>query len=113
MANKALTIPLTEELEPFKDDLEFFVQLMVRKLHVNRHKGFAENCDLADLIKGLMKELKEVTDALGEGKQFETIVEAADVSNFAFLLAARCLQVTRADFNRERGHALTAVSKGD
>jgi len=93
-----LRVPLTPELEPFRDDLEYFMRTMVRKLHVNRHKGFAEGMDTKSLVNGLMGELMELEDALKEESQFEAALEAVDVSNMAFLVALKVWQMTKSEY---------------
>lgn len=103
--NHELNIPITEELLLFKDDLEYFVSTMVRKLHTNRHKGFAENETLHGLLLGMGKEVAELVKALQEEGQFEAVVEAVDIANFAFLIAMKAMQMTRQEFEEARKSA--------
>ena len=97
-----ITIPVTPELEPFEDDLRFFVETMVRKLHCNRHKGFCEGMSMNDLISGLEVELQELKVARERESQFAVVLEASDVANFAFLVAVKAMQMTKAEFKENQ-----------
>lgn len=93
-----INTPLTPELEPFKDDLAYFFETMVRKLHCSRHKGFAENKQINDLMDGLANECAELEQALQFESQFNVSTEAADVANMAFLVAMKAWQMTKEEF---------------
>lgn len=91
-----ITIP--EEMEPFADDLQFFVTMMVKKLNVNRHKGFGEGATYPELWDCLNEEVLELNDAYRVEGQFDVVLEAADVANFAFLLANKAMAQTKEEF---------------
>lgn len=94
-----LSVYLPEELRPYKEDLEFFVSLMVRKLHTNRHKGTGmDNLHPVKLLQAATHEIAEAHEAVAHKGQFEAAVECADVANFAFLAAMTSLQMTREQF---------------
>lgn len=93
---------LPPELEPFEGDLRFFFDLMIRKLHMNRHKGFGENSNMQSLLAGLQREHYELLEAAMNESQFECALEAADVANFAFLIATRLFRQHVADFKDEQ-----------
>lgn len=95
-----IKIPLTTELEPFRNDLENFVRLMVMKLHINRHKGFAESADLDSLLVGIEMETAELQRARENESQFEAALEAVDVANMSFLFALKCFQMTKKDYKK-------------
>ena len=95
-----LIVPLPESLEPFRHELEDFLRLMTRKLHVNRHKGTSPT-NIRDLMEGLERENRELLISVNDAKQFETAVEAVDVANMAFLIAVRAWGLTRPDFTKE------------
>ena len=59
-----LRVPLPEELEPFRADLEYFFSTMVRKLHVNRHKGTSKILDVDSLVKAIRSETDELEKAI-------------------------------------------------
>lgn len=95
-----VTIEVPEPLEPFADDLHFFVTMMLKKLNINRHKGFG-NAPHKDLEDGLLNEVNELHDALMNRDQFDVILEASDVANFAFLLAIRASQQSKIQYREE------------
>lgn len=96
MAN--IEIHLPEEIKDYAPDLHFFFSTMVRKLHTNRHKG-TNHKDTPDVMvaEGL-REIEEVWRAMSKEGQFETAVECVDVSNFMFLAARACWNMTRQQF---------------
>lgn len=93
-----LSVYLPEELRPYKEDLEFFVSLMVRKLHTNRHKGTGIDLNPVEMLKAASNEIAEAHEAIEFKGQFEAAVECADVANFVFLAASASLGMTRRDF---------------
>lgn len=98
----ALTVYLPTEIEAYKEDLEFFISVMVRKLHTNRHKGVGVNLSPAEMLEAAEAEIVEARGAMTTQGQFETAVECADVANFAFLAAMASLQMTREEFKALR-----------
>ena len=97
-----IRIALPPEMEPYRDDLEYFVATMVRKLHTNRHKGVDKSLDPSDMISQINKEIIEARQALQNEGQFEFGVECADIANFAFLAARGAWQMTREEYERNR-----------
>lgn len=93
-----IEVPVTAELEPYAADIRYFMETMVRKLHTNRHKGFAA-AEMTVLRRGLMDEIEELEKSLNYVGQFESMVEAADVANMALLIAVKVLRMTRKEFN--------------
>lgn len=91
-----------QEIEGLEADLHFFLDLMVRKLHLNRHKGFIEGKTLVTLRERLKDEMREMTEALRHESQFNAALECSDVANFAFLLAMACLHLTKDQYVEER-----------
>lgn len=98
----SLHVPIPAEMEPYRDDLEYFFATMVRKLHVNRHRGVSNDAPLLGLIQGLEGEVREVKKALDEESQFDTPLELADVANFAFLMSRTIWHMTRVDYDKNR-----------
>lgn len=94
-----LEIYLPDEMEPYKEDMQFFVSLMVRKLHTNRHKGVGLSLRPDEMVSRATDEIQEVWEAMVNEGQFETAVECADAANFLFLAAMASLQMTRQDFD--------------
>lgn len=93
---QTIQVPLPQSVEPYRHELEDFFRLMVRKLHANRHKGFTKNMDVRVLL-GLLR--IEVAELQGAGSQIEAVGEAADIANFALLLAITFWDMTRTDFD--------------
>lgn len=106
MAHKSIEVFLPDELEPFAPNLRYFMETMVRKLHANRHKGFG-GAKFHEILPGLMAEVRELEDAIHTESQFNVQLEAADVANFAFLIALRAYQIDKATFVAEQRPAST------
>lgn len=100
--NDVLQIPLPTEMAPYKADLEYFFQTMVRKLHVNRHKGTSKELSVSTLMVGIQRELRELEQAIDKEGQFDAPLEAADIANFSFLIASTIWHMTREDFEKTR-----------
>lgn len=98
----SLNVPIPEEMEPYRDDLEYFFVTMVRKLHVNRHKGTSKDTSLGRLMQGLDAERAEVNKALHNEGQFDVPLELADVANFAFLASRTIWHMTRQEYDETR-----------
>lgn len=102
MVEQYLSVYLPEEMEPYRGDLEYFFNTMIRKLNANRHKGTSRHLDLNDQINKMRKEVDEVESALKNESQFDPPIEAADVANHAFLFAACVWHMTREQFEEQR-----------
>jgi len=96
-----MQIHIPPEIEEFAPHLQYFVDNMVRKLHVNRHKGFGDK-PYVDLMDGLEAELNELRHALERESQFDAMLESVDVANFAFLMALRAMGQSKDQFEEER-----------
>lgn len=100
-----MNIYIPQELKDIPDleaDLRFFFDLMVRKLHLNRHKGFVKGKELEDLYQKLLREIEELRVARVTSAQFDVTLECVDISNFAFLISMYCLHLVKPDFLEER-----------
>lgn len=97
----SINTPLMPELEPFRDDLSYFFETMVRKLHICREKGFSEGKTINELFEGLDNEVRELELSLAAESQFQSALEAVDVANMAFLVALRVWSLTRSQYNLE------------
>ena len=102
---------LPDDIKEYEPELRFFMELMVRKLHTNRHKGFAGNVDLSDLMAGLMHERHELLKAIETSHQMDVTTEAVDVANMAFLIATGALRMTRPDFDSRKPSIPTQIQK--
>lgn len=118
-----LTVTIPDEMEPFVEELEFFISLMARKLHVNRHKGFGQRNTLSTLHRQLCDELNELRSALLQESQFNVMLEASDVANFAFLIHLRVATMDKEAYRKDQttlasgtssvqgGHTMGAVAR--
>ena len=106
-----IDITLPEGIEHYAPELRLFFDLMVRKLHICRDKGFAENCTTSQMLEMLMGEVVELELALDTESQFQTALECVDVANQAWLLALVVLRATRADFENQRAAAQQSTMK--
>ena len=97
-----IEIDLPPEMEPLRADLTDFMRLMVRKLHINRHKGFIEGKSTGFFLAGVNNEVGELTRALEGESQFPAALEAVDVANQAFLVAATLWQMTKREYEEEK-----------
>jgi hypothetical protein len=94
MPKIAVSIP--EDMAPYADELQYFVETMVRKLHCNRHKGYTKDMNPIQMMELATQEIEEANRAKG---QFEFFVECADTANMAFLAAMCAIEMTRSEFD--------------
>ena len=97
-----MEITLPEGIEHYEPELRLFFDLMIRKLHICRDKGFGENRTATQMFLELNDEVDELEEALRDESQFQTALECVDVANQAWLLALVVLRATRADFEDQR-----------
>lgn len=94
-----MEIHVPEEISHYEPELRFVFDLMVRKLHVNRHKGFGETTGLPQLMGAIADEHIELQHETDQGSQFAAVVEAVDVANSGLLVALKLLRMTRPEFD--------------
>lgn len=70
-----------------RPELQTFAQYMEHKLKLNDHKGGWENTSQERLFALLKKEVEELEKALQEEPNLNIMFEAADVANFAMMIA--------------------------
>jgi NTP pyrophosphatase (non-canonical NTP hydrolase) len=87
MEGRPVNINIPPALEALEPALKTFFEAMVYKLHRNRHKGRWEDMDLAKAFDHLVGETGELDEAVRRGSNIEIILEAADVANFAMIIA--------------------------
>lgn len=73
--------------ERFEKDLQEFTGHMRYKLIKNTHKGHWENLDLDELKTRLIAEVSELFHAIRHEPPEDMIFEAADVANYAMMIA--------------------------
>jgi hypothetical protein len=64
------------------------VDAMVYKLKIHHKKGRWEDLDLNNALIALEAEVQELRAAIALGNSVEILTEAADVANFAMIIAA-------------------------
>ena len=73
-----------------RKEVELFADAMERKLQANEHKGGWKHDSAMSLLPRLRQEVQELTRAVGEGTDEDILSEAADVANFAMMVADVC-----------------------
>lgn len=83
------TVSLSGDMAQYGPDIRRFVDAMVYKLERNAHKGRWENLTLDNAFQLLVYEVQELQDEVnGDKNMVRTMLEAADVANFALMVAA-------------------------
>ena len=67
--------------------LSWFTGKMAQKLRANDHKGSWAGLDNDHLVRRLQQEFVELTEAIAKGTPDQVVAEAADVANFALMIA--------------------------
>lgn len=71
-----------------RPEVEKFSATMECVLRDNDHKGGWDDCDLSWLYKRLKEEVEELGEVLLSGDERAITKEAADVANFAMMIAS-------------------------
>lgn len=74
--------------ENIQIDIAIIENAMKQKLRENEHKGYWGDMTLLKLAKLLETEIEELNDAILTKGPMEIIREAADVANFAMMIAS-------------------------
>ncbi len=74
--------------DQINNDMDVIIGAMWDKLQANKSKPYWDNDSLLTLAKRAQEELDELVDAILHGSQQEIIMEAADVANFAMMIAS-------------------------
>lgn len=82
----------SDPLQLYEHDIRRFVDAMKYKLRKNAHKGRWESYDHDKALALLEKEVDELREALREGNMVEIMLEAADVANFAMMIAVMSIE---------------------
>lgn len=71
-----------------RPEVAAFAAAMETELRANARKGHWGNCDVGYLRRRLAQEVKELREAIDRGEPASRILsEAADVANFAMMIA--------------------------
>jgi len=90
-ASNHFTVSLPPEVEQYRDDIRRFVDAMIFKLAKNAQKGRWETYTIKDAFSLLEKEVEELRAEIG-GNMVKTLLEAADVANFAMIVGAIAIE---------------------
>jgi NTP pyrophosphatase (non-canonical NTP hydrolase) len=71
----------------WRPEVVWFADAMERKLRENDHKRHWLTLGMQTLSMRLTQEREELRDAVASGSAAETLAEAADVANFAMMIA--------------------------
>lgn len=82
----------SDPLQLYEHDIRRFVDAMKYKLRKNAHKGRWESYDHDKALVLLEREVDELREALREGNMVEIMLEAADVANFAMMIAVMSIE---------------------
>jgi NTP pyrophosphatase (non-canonical NTP hydrolase) len=83
-----IVFELSTEMEPYREDISKFVELMIHKLHKNVHKGRWEDVKAMKAYDLLVDEAIELLEAIQCNAKDEIFLECADVANFAMIIAS-------------------------
>lgn len=90
-AYKAAEGEMAERLKldgrPIRPQVLWFARQMERKLRENDHKGGWEDCSPSELVSRIGLEYTEILVAMQQGSRRAMADEAADVANFAMMIA--------------------------
>ena len=108
-----MKIHVPDEIAHYEPDLRYVFETMVRKLYVNRHKGFADGVGFMQALGLIHNEVAELETALLTESQMAFFGEAVDVANtglIAALVALRCDKATFIGEKEEHGKQRTQTS---
>lgn len=93
-----MVISIPDTVKEYEPELRFFIDTMVQKLNINRHKGFCEDKTVKDLLHLTGAEFDEMQEAMSES-QFNFFLECVDVANMAWLSGLKALRMTKYDWD--------------
>jgi len=91
-ANKPLVLFFPPELEPMRLDVRRFIEAMLYKLRKNAKKGRWERVDINKAFDLMLGEVEELRSAVAENNSVEILLEGADCSNFAMIIASIAIE---------------------
>ncbi len=74
--------------DQINNDMDVIIKAMWEKLESNKHKRYWDKDSLLTLAYRVQGELDELVDAIMTGTKQDIIYEAADVANFAMMIAS-------------------------
>jgi len=88
-----------------RKELNIFSQYMEHKLKLNDHKGGWEEIPTPTLINKLRGELNELEEAIRGEPDLNIMFEAADVANYAMMIAWNVLRAQVVETNNQEDQA--------
>jgi hypothetical protein len=86
-------VNLDGDLAQYGPDIRRFIDAMVYKLEKNAHKGRWEGLSIEEAFDLLKREVQELdVEVHGTRNMIKTTLEAADVANFALMVAAIAME---------------------
>lgn len=82
-----MQIHIPDNIRGIEPAIKSFVDAMVYKLSKNAHKGKWSDLDVGSAFVRMEEEREELQNAMANGNTVEILLEAADVANFALILA--------------------------
>lgn len=88
--------------------LRAFTDAMQYKLHVNRNKGKWEGAKLEDLFELLLREVGELKNEINDPNPNQVAItfEAADIANFAMMIADVATRIATGELNADGSPAI-------
>jgi hypothetical protein len=83
-----LNVVVPEGTEQYANDIRRFVDAMLYKMAMHRNKGRWQDASLPGVMSALEGEVKELYEAIANGNTVEVMLEAADVANYAMIVAS-------------------------
>lgn len=87
-----LTFNLPSSVEPYRHDIRRFVDAMIYKLDRHSKKGRWDDRPIEDNFPLLNGEVAELAEAVAEGNVINILLEAADVGNYALIIASTAVE---------------------
>jgi len=90
--SRSIEVQIPEAVEPYAEDIRRFVDAMVYKLALKADKGRWEDLPIAKAHDLMLDETAELESAIHGGNLIEILLEAADVANFALIIASIAIE---------------------
>lgn len=99
---EALSATSGTGVERVREPVAWFAKRMEAKLRENDHKGGWQDCSLDWLIERLFQEANELWRTINHPSTFEMVIyEAADVANFAMMIADIARRINAPETEKE------------
>jgi hypothetical protein len=92
LKGRYVVVSIPPEVIPYATEIARFIEAMVYKLKVHSKKGKWENQTIESRLPFLEGEVQELREAIATGNMVEITLEAADVANYALIIAAKGME---------------------